>query len=81
MRNSSTLSGLGWTVLRPSAFMSNTLDWVPQLRAGDLTRDADLLELAYAEARTRVDAGSLTAAEQEYVKQVWQRQFGLISVG
>jgi len=31
-------SGLPWTVLRPSAFMSNTLEWVPQLRAGDLVR-------------------------------------------
>jgi uncharacterized protein YbjT (DUF2867 family) len=31
-------SGLAWTVLRPSAFMSNTLEWVPQLRAGDLVR-------------------------------------------
>jgi uncharacterized protein YbjT (DUF2867 family) len=31
-------SGLAWSVLRPSAFMSNTLEWVPQLRAGDLVR-------------------------------------------
>jgi uncharacterized protein YbjT (DUF2867 family) len=27
--------GLSWTVLRPSGFMSNTLQWVPQLRDGD----------------------------------------------
>lgn len=32
-------SGLGWTVLRPSGFMSNTLQWVPQLRAGDEVRE------------------------------------------
>jgi uncharacterized protein YbjT (DUF2867 family) len=31
-------SGLAWSVLRPSAFMSNALAWVPQLRAGDLVR-------------------------------------------
>ena len=31
-------SGLAWTVLRPSAFMSNALRWLPQLRAGDLVR-------------------------------------------
>jgi uncharacterized protein YbjT (DUF2867 family) len=31
-------SGLQWTVLRPSGFMSNTLRWLPQLRAGDLVR-------------------------------------------
>jgi uncharacterized protein YbjT (DUF2867 family) len=31
-------SGLDWTILRPAAFMSNTLQWVPQLRAGDVVR-------------------------------------------
>jgi len=31
-------SGVSWTILRPSGFMSNTLQWVPQLRAGDVVR-------------------------------------------
>lgn len=31
-------SGLPWTLLRPSGFMSNTLRWAPQLREGDLVR-------------------------------------------
>lgn len=31
-------SGLPWTILRPSAFMSNALRWLPQLTAGDLVR-------------------------------------------
>jgi uncharacterized protein YbjT (DUF2867 family) len=31
-------SGLSWTFLRPSAFMSNTFQWLPQLKAGDLVR-------------------------------------------
>ena len=31
-------SGLSWTFLQPNSFMSNTLEWVPQLRAGDLVR-------------------------------------------
>jgi uncharacterized protein YbjT (DUF2867 family) len=31
-------SGLSWTILRPAAFMSNTLEWLPQLRAGDVVR-------------------------------------------
>jgi uncharacterized protein YbjT (DUF2867 family) len=31
-------SGLAWTILRPSAFMSNTLRWLPELKAGDLVR-------------------------------------------
>ncbi|MEV5569744.1 NAD(P)H-binding protein [Spirillospora sp. NPDC052269] len=30
--------GLAWTILRPSAFMSNTLQWVPQLSSGDVVR-------------------------------------------
>jgi|SRR5579875_1088690 len=31
-------SGLAWTILRPSAFMSNALRWLPQLQAGDELR-------------------------------------------
>ncbi|MFL5309414.1 MAG: SDR family oxidoreductase [Myxococcales bacterium] len=31
-------SGVPWTILRPSGFMSNALRWLPQLRAGDLIR-------------------------------------------
>ncbi|MBO0745661.1 MAG: NAD(P)H-binding protein, partial [Candidatus Dormibacteraeota bacterium] len=31
-------SGLIWTILRPSAFMSNTLQWASQLQAGDVVR-------------------------------------------
>jgi uncharacterized protein YbjT (DUF2867 family) len=31
-------SGVAWTILRPSAFMTNTLQWAPQLQAGDLVR-------------------------------------------
>jgi len=31
-------SGLPWTILRPTAFMSNALRWVPQLSAGDVVR-------------------------------------------
>ena len=29
-------SGLAWTILRPAMFMSNTFQWLPQLRAGDV---------------------------------------------
>ncbi|GIJ63751.1 NAD(P)H-binding protein [Virgisporangium aurantiacum] len=32
-------SGLPWTFLRPVAFMSNTLRWVPELRDGDVVRE------------------------------------------
>jgi uncharacterized protein YbjT (DUF2867 family) len=32
-------SGLSWTFLQPNGFMSNTLRWIPQLRAGDVVRE------------------------------------------
>ncbi len=32
-------SELAWTFLRPSGFMSNTLQWAAQLRAGDVVRE------------------------------------------
>jgi uncharacterized protein YbjT (DUF2867 family) len=31
-------SGLPWTILRPSGFASNALQWAPQIRAGDVVR-------------------------------------------
>jgi uncharacterized protein YbjT (DUF2867 family) len=31
-------SGVAWTILRPSGFMSNTLEWAPQIRGGDVVR-------------------------------------------
>jgi uncharacterized protein YbjT (DUF2867 family) len=31
-------SGLAWTILRPSGFMSNALGWAGQIRAGDEVR-------------------------------------------
>ena len=30
--------GVSWTILRPSGFMSNTLEWADQLRRGDVVR-------------------------------------------
>jgi uncharacterized protein YbjT (DUF2867 family) len=32
-------SGVSWTILRPSGFHSNALQWVPQLRDGDVVRE------------------------------------------
>ncbi len=31
-------SGLAWTIVRPFGFMSNALQWIPQLAAGDVVR-------------------------------------------
>jgi ATP-dependent DNA helicase RecG len=65
----------------PGDFFGTRQSGLPMLRAGDLMRDGDLLERAFEEARTRVEAGTLTAAQLAYVRHVWQRQFGLITVG
>jgi len=65
----------------PGDFFGTRQSGLPTLRAGDLTRDVDLLERAYEEARARVEAGTLGADLQAYVRSVWQRQFGLITVG
>lgn len=65
----------------PGDFFGTRQSGLPSLRAGDLMRDADLLERAFAEARERVEKGTLGAALQAYVRDVWQRQFGLITVG
>ena len=65
----------------PGDFFGTRQHGLPQLRAGDLTRDVELLELAFSEARTRVDGRSLSSEQRQYVLNVWQRQFGLITVG
>lgn len=65
----------------PGDFFGTRQSGVPTLRAGNLMRDGDLLERAFEEARTRVEAGTLSALQLAYVRAVWQRQFGLITVG
>ena len=65
----------------PGDFFGTRQHGLPTLRAGDLTRDVDLLERAFEEARTRVDSHTLSPDLQDYVRNVWQRQFGLITVG
>lgn len=65
----------------PGDFFGTRQSGLPTLRAGDLMRDGDLLERAFEEARRRVEAGTLTPAQLSYVRNVWQRQFGLITVG
>ncbi|MEV0197659.1 NAD(P)H-binding protein [Nonomuraea sp. NPDC050691] len=59
-------SGLAWTFLRPNAFMSNALRWLPQLRAGNVVRDAfgavpiasvDPYDIAAVAVRALLDPG------------------------
>ncbi len=65
----------------PGDFFGTRQSGLPTLRAGDLRRDVDLLERAYQEARARVDGETLSGELKDYVRTVWQRQFGLITVG
>lgn len=65
----------------PGDFFGTRQSGVPMLRAGDPMRDGDLLERAFEEARARVESQTLSPALQAYVRAVWQRQFGLITVG
>lgn len=52
-------AGLPWTILRPSAFMTNAFEWVPQLRAGDVVR-APFADVAAAVIDPR-DIGAVAA--------------------
>jgi ATP-dependent DNA helicase RecG len=65
----------------PGDFFGTRQSGLPTLRAGDLMRDGDLLERAFEDARARVEAGTLAPEQIAYVRDVWQRQFGLIIVG
>jgi uncharacterized protein YbjT (DUF2867 family) len=61
-------SGLPWTFLQPNSLMSNTLRWLPQLREGDVIRDA-FADVAVAmidpEDLAAVAAKALASAELE----------------
>ncbi len=54
---------------------------VPMLRAGDPVRDVELLALAHHEARVLVDAEAVPAELAAHVARVWERHFGLVTVG
>jgi uncharacterized protein YbjT (DUF2867 family) len=48
-------AGFAWTFLRPGAFMNNTLDWAPMVRAGEVA-------MAYGDAtQTPIDLGDIAA--------------------
>jgi uncharacterized protein YbjT (DUF2867 family) len=66
-------SGLRWTILRPSAFMSNALRWAPQVAAGDVVRlpfagvrtaAVDPFDIAAVAARALRDEGHAGVVHQ-----------------
>jgi uncharacterized protein YbjT (DUF2867 family) len=68
-------SGLPATVLRPAGFMSNTLEWVPQLRAGDVV-DAPFADVPIAVIDpfdiANVAATALLAADDRHVGRTYR---------
>ncbi len=53
-------SGLDWTMLQPNSFMTNTLQWAPQLREGDVV-SAPFADVAVATIDP-ADIGAVAAA-------------------
>jgi ATP-dependent DNA helicase RecG len=65
----------------PGDFFGTRQSGLPKLRTGDLVRDRDVMEEAYAEARRLVAEGGLSGDLLQFVQERWQQQFGLIEVG
>jgi ATP-dependent DNA helicase RecG len=64
----------------PGDFFGTRQSGLPKLRTGDLVRDRDIMEDAHREARAMVERG-LSPALMTFVRERWDRQFGLIQVG
>jgi ATP-dependent DNA helicase RecG len=68
----------------PGEFFGTRQSGLPDLRAANIIRDADLLEKARTEAFTLIDQGPTLASYprlRELLKRKWQGRLGLISVG
>ncbi len=65
----------------PGDFFGTRQSGLPALRAGDLVRDRDLMELAHAESRRLVESGPLPADLLAFARDQWPARFGYIEVG
>ena len=68
----------------PGEFFGTRQSGLPDLRAANVIRDADLLEKARVEAFALIDQGPTLASYprlRELLKRKWQGRIGLISVG
>lgn len=67
----------------PGEFFGTRQAGLPSLRVANIVRDAELLELARREASDFLQSGSEDEQRRafEYLRNNWQRRFGLAQVG
>jgi ATP-dependent DNA helicase RecG len=67
----------------PGEFFGTRQSGIPGLRLADLLRDADVLELARAEAKRLLESGKQAELRDavRYIQEHWQRKYGLVQVG
>jgi ATP-dependent DNA helicase RecG len=68
----------------PGEFLGTRQSGLPAFRIGNLLRDREILEIARAEAQSFVERPPATEAllaALEYVREHWQRRYGLALVG
>jgi ATP-dependent DNA helicase RecG len=68
----------------PGEFLGTKQSGLPQFRIGNLLRDSELLELARREAAAFVErppSPEALAEAERYIREHWQRRYGLALVG
>ena len=67
----------------PGEFFGTKQSGIPGLRLADITRDTEILEMAREEARRLIEtnAGNELRAVVTYIREHWQRKYGLVQVG